>query len=168
MTRKHRFALPLLVFTTIVGVVPAGGSEPALQGVYISRGGGPEGVEHHGVVSIEPHGDGFLVLWMAAGAEGETVVLVPAATGIGLADGGVLAVSYFTPNGSGVVLYRIEDEGRRLAGRWIVAGGNGTAYPEILTKIPGDVPVSPPSSPPDQPTPTKPRTPPRSSGGKVM
>jgi hypothetical protein len=109
----------------------------------------PTGAEHHGIVHIRRHGDGVLVAWMIPDHEDGTIVLVPVAAGIGLVDGGMLAVSYFTPKAGGLLLFRIEEQGRRLTGRRLVAGDDGTAYSETLTKVPGDS-LGPPATDPDQ------------------
>jgi len=63
---------------------------------------------------------------MSGRIEGETLVLVPRSAGIGVASDEVLAVSYYAQDVSGVILYRIEDSGQRLVGRWLVAGADGT------------------------------------------
>jgi hypothetical protein len=148
MIRQHRLALLLLV-VTIVGVQTSAASEPSVEGVYLSRGVDPTGAEHHGIVHIRRHGDGVLVAWMIPDHEDGTIVLVPVAAGIGLVDGGMLAVSYFTPKAGGLLLFRIEEQGRRLTGRRLVAGDDGTAYSETLTKVPGDS-LGPPATDPDQ------------------
>jgi hypothetical protein len=47
----------------------------------------------------------------------------------------VLSVGDYSPDAARVMSYRIEDGGRRLAGRWTYIDGDGTVYEETLTKL---------------------------------
>ncbi len=89
-------------------------------------------------MQLARRGDSFVVTWMIAQATPEELVLVPSAVGIGVVDAGVLAVSYYASQMSGIVLYRIEDGGRLLIGRWAIAGADGAAYTETLTRFAED------------------------------
>jgi hypothetical protein len=76
----------------------------------------------------------------------------------------MLAVSYHSADRAGVVMYRIESDGQRLAGRWTVAGDDGTVYPETLTKLPREAVESELGNPPEKQTPPKKTTPSRRDG----
>jgi hypothetical protein len=136
-------------------------SDPELAGTYLSKGLNPDGTEYHGVVRIARHGESFIVSWMTTLARDRSVMLVPTSVGIGVVSGGMLAVSYYSAQTAGVVLYQIEQDGARLAGSWAVAGDNGTVYAETLTKVAeSDLPA--PEAPSDherQPAPRRPALP---------
>jgi hypothetical protein len=68
----------------------------------------------------------------------------------------MLAVSYYSARSAGLVIYRIEDAGKRLAGRWTVVGARGVVQTETLTRLPGEalqpVEVDPPPPPRRRPS----------------
>jgi hypothetical protein len=125
---------------------------PDLDGTYLSKGQNPDGTEYQGVVRIARRGDSFVVSWMAPYAADRATLLVPTSVGVGVVNGGMLAVSYYSRQTAGVALYRIEEDGQRLAGSWAVAGDNGDVYVETLTRVPeSDAREFPaPSSPPSE------------------
>lgn len=162
------FRLVLLVAFVVACATPAGavGVEPELQGVYASEGLNPDGSTYRGVVVIVRHGETFLMAWMFPKAEGESVVLVPKSAGIGIVGGGMFAVSYYSGEVAGVVMYQIESGGERLAGRWAVAGSDGAVFTETLTKLPG--PAVAPETGPSLPPVRKQRTSPRANQKRIL
>lgn len=106
-----------------------------LDGVYIAKGTDGAGGEYEAAVHIMSHGDGVLVTWLFARQEGDAIVLVPFAMAVGIVTDAMLAVSYYGASMSGVALYRIEEGGQRLVGRWTAAGSDGTEYAETLTRL---------------------------------
>jgi len=142
--------------------------EPELVGMYSASGVNPDGGEYRGIVHIETHGKSFVVTWMFPEGPGDTpseILLRPNAVGIGIVNGDVLAVIYFGTRMSGIVLYRIEEEGHRLAGKWTLAGGDGTLHTETLTKLPPD--AVQPHEHREQTEPPRPAKPVRLPGGQV-
>jgi hypothetical protein len=133
----------LLALLVAVAVATARAAvEPSLAGTYRSKGLNPDGSEYEGVVRIARHGDSFVVEWMSAYATGRATVFVPTSVGVGVMSGGMLAVSYYSDQVAGVVLYRIEENGRRLSGNWAIVGASGNVSTETLTKVP-DADVAP-------------------------
>jgi hypothetical protein len=138
MGRTVRFALLAILLATagVAATTPAPG-EFELEGLYAAAGVNPDGSEYRGFVHIARNGESFIVSWMFAQRSGEVVVLKPTSVGIGIVSSGVLAVSYYTARMSGVVIYRIEDDGKRLDGQWTVVGDGGAVHAETLTRLPG-------------------------------
>ena len=144
-------AWPSVILVTVLVALPAAqaADEPTLVGTYVSKGLNPDGSEYDGVVRIARHGDSFVVGWMSAVAADQRMLLVPTSVGVGVMSGGMLAVSYYSRQMAGVVLYRIEEDGQRLAGSWAVAGNDGAVYVETLTRVPeADALALPPPSAP--------------------
>jgi hypothetical protein len=136
MGRAMRYALVALMLATIgVAATPAGG--PELEGMYIAQGTNPDGSDYQGFVQIARRGESLLVTWIFPQASGEVVVFRLASTGVGILSSGMLAVSYYSTQAAGVVVYHIEEDGKRLAGRWTVAGDDGAVHIETLTRLPG-------------------------------
>jgi hypothetical protein len=156
--------LAILLATAGAAATPAPG-ESGLEGMYAAAGVNPDGSEYRAFVHIVRHGESFIVRWMFPQLSGEVVVLQPASVGIGIVNGGVLAVSYYTARSSGVVIYRIQDDGERLDGQWTVVGDSGAVHVETLTRLPRGalqpVEVDPPL---DQ----APRRRPRAGAGNVL
>ena len=161
MTRILRRALLVMA---LVGVAPGpmrADGDPELIGVYVSKGVNPDGTPYQGFVRIARHGENFLVSWIFPRLSNEMFLLEQSAVGVGILEGGMLAVAYLSPDRAGVVVYRVEEGGHRLAGHWAVVG-DGAAHAETLTKLPSDavefVPVEPaPLEPaPAEPAPTEP------------
>lgn len=128
--------LAVLVATAGVAATPAPG-DVDLEGMYDAAGVNPDGSEYRAFVRIVRHGESFIVSWMFPQRSGEGVVLEAASVGIGLVNSGTLAVSYYTTRVSGVVIYRIEDNGKRLDGKWTLVGNGGAVHTETLTRLPG-------------------------------
>ena len=171
MGRTLRLGLSVAVLIAVVAPAARAAEEPRLDGMYLSKGLNPDGTEYRGVVDVAQQGDSFVVTWMMPSTEGDTILLVPTAVGIGVLDGGMFAVSYYGSKMAGVVLYRVEGDGRRLAGRWVVAGGDGGVYSETLTKATTQVSepeASEPSEPSEDAKPRAPHVPNRPSAGRAI
>ena len=142
-----RFAMSVALLLTVLTVVAppaAAAGEPKLDGMYTLTGLNPDGSEYRGLVKIMSRGQSFLVSWMFPRVSDETVVVALRSVGVGIANGGMLAVSYYGQDVTGVALYHIEDGGQRLTGEWVSASDSGgTLHTETLTKLPA-VPVSQP------------------------
>src|SRR5262245_37435286 len=145
-------ALFLSVFLSIVvgplvgrAVAMPAAAEPAtLPGVYECQGIGADGRQYRGAVVIEPDGNRFLLQWYISAEL--------TAIGLGIREGDMLAVSFFSADAGGVVLYRID--GQRLVGHWSAPLTNGQVFEETLTRM-ADPPTSPPSTEPSQPRPRR-------------
>ena len=137
-------ALRIALFVAVPVAVAAAGrpvaTEVQLDGMYLSTGINPDGGEFDGFVHIERHADSFRVTWLMEQTEGDTILLVPTGVGTGIVHGGMLAVSFHDSGMDGIGLFHIEDEGGWLAGRWTLVGGDGGTYPEVLARLPADVP----------------------------
>ena len=143
-------ALFLSLFLTMVvgplvghaAAMPAAAEPAALPGVYECRGIGADGRQYRGAVVIEPDGNRFVLQWYISAEL--------AAVGLGIREGDVLAVSFFSADAGGVVLYRID--GQQLVGHWSAPLTNGQVFEETLTRM-ADPPAAPPSPPPSHPRP---------------
>jgi hypothetical protein len=162
MRRTARYALLVIVLAGTALPRARAQADPQLSGVYASDGVNPDGSDYHGVVRIVPRGDSFVVQWMSPKGNDEVVVLVPTSIGVGIASDATLSVSYYSQGGAGIVVYRIEEGGQRLTGRWAVAGDDGAVYSETLTKLPGHEPGT--AGPPTDQVPSE-RKPPRQLPG---
>ena len=113
-----------------------------LNGTYLCEGVRPDGAPYLGTVRIVRHESAYHLLW-TVGSEEQYL-------GIGILNGEVLAVSYFT-GAPGVVAYQIErSAGRaRLVGQWTVANAEGRVFSETLTRLTPEVTV--PTMPQRQP-----------------
>jgi hypothetical protein len=131
-------------------------ADPAkIPGVYECRGMGADGRPYQGAVIIEPDGERFFVQWIVGAQR--------AAIGLGIRDGDMLAVSFYSADAGGIVLYRIE--GERLVGHWSAPLTDGQLFEETLTRM-GDVPPAAPKAAPAPeaaPAPARPSRP-RPSG----
>jgi hypothetical protein len=114
-----------------------------LAGIYECQGTGADGRVYRGAVIIEPDGNRFLVQWYVASEL--------TAVGIGIRDGDMLAVSFFSADNGGVVLYRID--GAKLAGHWSAPLSDGEIFEETLTRV-SDIPPAPAQTPPATPRPS--------------
>ena len=167
MMIRTRGALLLAALMVVVPIFSAraAGAETELQGMWASTGTNPDGSEYKGLVHITQRGDSLIVRWMFPKNSNGTTVLVANSVGVGIVSDGMLAVSYYGAGAAGIVLYKIEEGGERLAGHWTLAGENGNVYSETLVKLPwrvaepgtGDAPES--EAPPPGPTrkPVRPR-----------
>jgi hypothetical protein len=139
-----------LAITAVLGVVvdagqqdkpkPDGGG-PDITGAYACEGKNPDGSVYRGIVQIVRQGDAYLVLWTLP-PDGRHL-------GIGMLNGGVLAVSYFS-GGMGLIVYNVAEtaDGTRLDGKWTVLAAKGRMFSETLKKVPGEIHQLPPPQPP--------------------
>lgn len=119
---------------------PAPDTTAPLVGTYDCQGVEPDGTPYHGVVQITANRGTYDVIWIFGSGQQYS--------GLGVVNGDVLAVSYFT-NRPGVVAYKIEkgDKGPRLQGQWTVVGA-GKVFYEILERVTKDVKrIEPPPQP---------------------
>jgi hypothetical protein len=119
---------------------PTTDAKAPLVGTYDCQGVEPDGTPYHGIVQIIPNQGTYDVIWIFGTGEQYS--------GLGVVNGDVLAVSYFT-NRPGVVAYKIEtgDKGPRLQGQWTVVGA-GKVFQETLTRVSQDVQrIEPPRVP---------------------
>ena len=128
-------ALVIAVVLLAPAVPMAFGAEPTLEGTYTAKGLNPYGSEYHAVVRLVRRGESFLVAWLYPTLVDESIVLTARSAGVAVASGEMLAVSYYGQDVTGVVLYRIEDGGERLVGRWVAAEGDGAVRSETLTRV---------------------------------
>jgi hypothetical protein len=126
--------------------MPAPADPAPLPGIYECQGTGADGRAYQGAVIIEPDGNRFLVQWYIAAEL--------TAVGLGIRDGDMLAVSFFSADNGGVVLYRID--GARLVGHWSAPLSDGQIFEETLTRV-SDVPSAPAQTPPESPRPSRAR-----------
>lgn len=147
-------ALPFVPISSLVTapatasmVTPPAMPDPSspLVGTYDCQGVEPDGTAYQGVVQIIPNRGTYDVIWIFSSGQQYA--------GLGVVNGDVLAVSYFT-NRPGVVAYRIEqgDKGPRLQGQWTVVGA-GAAFHETLTRLTSEVkrPTAPAQPPREKP-----------------
>lgn len=118
-----------------------------LVGTYDCQGVEPDGTPYRGVVQIIPNAGTYDVIWIFASGQQYS--------GLGVVNGDVLAVSYFT-NRPGVVAYKIEtgDKGPRLQGQWTVVGA-GKVFHETLTRVSEDVKRTEPAPKPQRQPPPR-------------
>jgi hypothetical protein len=159
MSATIRYALILFVFvgTTVAPVVAAAQTEPL--GMYLAKGVDAKGREYRGLVHIRRHGESFVVSRTSLEMSGNILVLKGVWVGLGILSEGMLAVSYYGAKAAGVVVYRIEENGERLAARWTTLDSDGTVHLETLMKLPD--PAGPDADGPSDegPTPAAPGAP---------
>jgi hypothetical protein len=130
---------------TAAPMAPSGARESheALVGTYDCQGVEPDGTPYQGIVQIIAHRGSYEVIWSFGSGQQYG--------GVGVVNGDVLAVSYFT-NRPGVVAYKIEqgEKGPRLQGQWTVIGA-GKVFHETLTRVTSEVRQM---EPPPRPAPT--------------
>ena len=121
----------------------AADAEAPLAGTYDCQGVEPDGTPYRGVVMIVPNRGTYDVVWVFASGQQYA--------GLGVVNGDVLAVSYFT-NRPGVVAYKVEqtERGPRLKGQWTVVGA-GAVFHETLTRLTREV-NTPAAPPPPRPS----------------
>jgi hypothetical protein len=127
MPRIHSLFGVAVVFLTAAALT-AGNADGNLTGTYACKGVNPDGTSYQGVVQIAKHNDGYQMLW--------TIESQPAAVGVAIRSGDVLAAAYYSKE-PGVVAYRIKEG--TLVGDWTVAGGGGRLFSETLTKLSDEV-----------------------------
>jgi hypothetical protein len=138
MRRVLFHVIPVIVLATSITAPVFAAADTGLEGTYVARGLHGDGSKASVLIQITAYGDCFLVVTMAGDPSREELPAI-ASIGIGIFHGGVLAVSDYGPDMARVVAYRVEDGGRRLVARWTFVDGDGTAYEQTLTKVPGYV-----------------------------
>jgi hypothetical protein len=120
-------------------------AEAPLVGTYDCQGVEPDGTPYHGLVQIVANHGTYDVIWIFSSGQQYA--------GLGVVNGDVLAVSYFT-NRPGVVAYKIEhsDTTPKLSGQWTVVGA-GRVFNETLTRVSREVKRPDPPPAPREPAP---------------
>ena len=136
MFRALSKAVPMIVLAGSILTSPALAAEQELEGTYLAKGVNAGGSEYDALVEIVRHRDVFILMTMVPDRSGEEMQVRLVSMGIGVVNGGVLAVSEFGPEMTRIVSYRVEDGGRRLVGRWTSVDGDGTVCDETLTRLP--------------------------------
>jgi hypothetical protein len=128
--------MPAIHMTPAANAAPLAVPTPAdpaapLVGTYECQGVEPDGTPYQGIVRIIPNHGAYDVVWNFSSGQQYS--------GLGVVNGDVLAVSYFT-NRPGVVAYKIEtsDKGPRLSGQWTVVGATNV-FQETLTRMTHEV-----------------------------
>ena len=110
----------LLLAAALCGLASAAQAQ-IREGLYGVEGQNPDGSTYGGLFALQPTtGAGWVASWQVG-----DVRLV----GLGLIQGGVLAISFVVEGRPGIAAYEVEADGR-LRGTWTTGGGLGT---EMLT-----------------------------------
>ena len=133
MTTAVRYLTAVLLCVSVTTTVEGGAADWPLQGLYRADGVDAAGAPYRALVQITRFGDSYLVSWTFA--HPAQTLDEPDRIGVGIACRGMFAVSYFSEDFAGVVLYEIEREDRRLVGQWTGAGGDGVLRAETLTRL---------------------------------
>jgi hypothetical protein len=149
MNRALRYVLSSVIAVgwAIVPATVAGDPEPS--GLYEANGVNPDGTQYRGFVHIVRRGESFLVSWIFPQDSPEANGFGLTSVGVGILSDGVLAVSYYGARSAGVAVYRIDEDGKHLAGHWTVAGEDGSVHAETLTRLPARPPEPLDAVPPD-------------------
>lgn len=108
-----------IVAVAVVAFLTSVSMAADVTGSYSCKGTNPNGTPYSGTVVIKENGGGYLVTWTIGGGQ--------AYSGAGILTGNIFSASW----GSGVVVYRVESDGR-LVGKWLNASG-GDLGTETLT-----------------------------------
>jgi hypothetical protein len=127
--------IPMMALVGILVMPSPAVAEPGFEGLYLARGVNSDGSQYQLVVEIAKFREIFIVMTTIPDASEEGLRPLLSAIGIGVLNGDVLSVGDYTPDSARVVSYRIEDGGRRLAGRWTYVDGDGTVHEETLTRL---------------------------------
>jgi hypothetical protein len=126
--RRASIFLSVLLGVLTFTVRADSASEPDLTGYYLCSGKNFDGTTYDGVVEITKDNGAFQLQWLI---EDDVV-----AVGMGIRQGDVLAVAYYSAL-PGVVAYRIEPN-NKLVGEWTLVGAKGALFSETLTKVSAD------------------------------
>lgn len=111
----------LLLFGLLLAALAPPAAAQIRDGSYVVEGQNPDGSIYGGVFALQDSpGAGWIATWQV----GEVRLV-----GLGLIQGGVLAVSFVVSGRPGIAAYEVQADGR-LRGVWSTGGGLGT---EILT-----------------------------------
>jgi hypothetical protein len=139
MRPVFRLTLVLILLAAFAAPVPNSAAQTTtpIAGVYAAEGQNADGRAYRALVIIRQHEDAFRIEWLFPSRQ--------AVVGLGILNGGVLAVSYFGAR-PGIVVYEVEDD--RLVGHWTIVGAGGRLSTETLTRIPNhDIPGDPAPAP---------------------
>lgn len=112
-------ALLLALLLLAAAALPA--AAQLREGLYGLEGQNPDGSTYSGLFALQA---GPAASWVAAWQVGNVRIV-----GLGVIQGGVLAVSFVTEGRPGVAAFEVEPDGR-LRGSWTTGAGIGT---EMLT-----------------------------------
>jgi hypothetical protein len=91
------------------------------EGLYAIEGSNPDGTNYTGKFALQPGPAGsWIGVWQVGTAR---------IAGLGLIEGGVLAISFVAEGRPGIAAYQVEPDGK-LRGSWTTGGGTGS---EMLT-----------------------------------
>jgi hypothetical protein len=106
------------------------------EGLYSVEGQNPDGSLYQGFLELRPApGAAWLVAWQIGGS---------VVQGVGIVQGGVLAVGYGVGNQVGVATYEVQADGK-LSGYWTIGDGVGS---EVLTPQAAPAAAPAPATPP--------------------
>ncbi len=108
---------------TIIGLTLAGSAFADVAGTYTGSGTNPDGSKYDTEVVITKTGQSYSVQWYFDGNLGYA--------GVGIMKNGLFCVGYASPDGYGVVVYEVMDDGS-LEGIWTGPGAQ-TLGSETLT-----------------------------------
>lgn len=112
--------LPALLLVLGLAVTPPAAAQ-IREGLYEVEGQNPDGTTYQGQFALQT---GPAASWLAAWQVGGVRIV-----GLGVIQGGVLAVAFTVDGRPGVAAFEVEPDGR-LRGSWTTGGGIGT---EMLT-----------------------------------
>lgn len=115
-----RFPSWLLAAALVLGLATPAFAQ-IREGAYAVQGTNPDGSTYEGQLLLRPGPAGS---WLANWRVGREQIL-----GLGLINGGVLAISFVIEGRPGVSVFEVDPDGK-LRGHWTTGGGLGT---EILT-----------------------------------
>jgi len=111
-------SLRSLLLAALVGFSLGGGAMAQIrEGTYAVLGVNPDGTEYRGGLALQTGPAGS---WIATWLVGQEQVM-----GLGIIQGGVLAVSFAVNGRPGIAVYEVERDGT-LRGTWNTGGGIGT------------------------------------------
>ncbi len=132
MFRAKGFRVVVLTMLAVAAGIftsaKAAGTMPDISGNYTCQGTNPgttSGPGYRGITTISKVGNTFLMGWTISGTS---------YTGVGLRNGNILSVAWYSAGQTGVVAYQISPDGRTLKGTWAGVGGTGLIGYETLTR----------------------------------
>ena len=116
---RHLFAA--LLALGLAWTLPSPAAAQLREGLYEVQGTNPDGSNYQGMMEVRPApGSAWLVAWQI----GDMLV-----TGVGIVQGGVLAIGYGINGQVGVATFEVQPDGK-LSGYWTIGAGIGS---ETLT-----------------------------------
>lgn len=123
--RKSAAALALAGLMLMASSPSAADDRLDITGKYDGEGENARGGKYKATVSIAKRQATYVVKWDLPAQE---------QIGVGILEGDLLSVSWVTPGGAGIVVYKIRSNGDTLIGRWAEVGGDGRTFSEVLTR----------------------------------